>query len=85
MPNNIFPTKGNLIATKKALNLARLGYDLLDRKRSILIREMMTLLEKAKSLRGEIEATYKAAYFALQRANITLGLCEEIGKSTSIE
>ena len=85
MPNNVFPTKGNLIATKKALNLARLGYDLLDRKRNILIREMMTLMEKAKFLRDEIETTYKNAYLALQRANITLGLCEEIGKSTSIE
>ncbi len=85
MPNNVFPTKGNLIATKKALNLARLGYDLLDRKRNILIREMMTLLDKAKSLRGEIETTYNQAYLALQRANITLGFCAEIGKSTSIE
>lgn len=85
MPNNVFPTKGNLIATKKSLNLARLGYDLLDRKRNILIREMMNLMDKAKSLRGEIETTYKDAYYALQRANITLGLCEEIGKSISIE
>lgn len=85
MPNNIFPTKGNLIATKKALNLARLGYDLLDRKRNILIREMMTLMDKAKALQGEVETTYKDAYSALQRANITLGVCEEIGNSTSIE
>ena len=35
------PTKGNLIATKKSLELARVGYELLDRKRNILIREMM--------------------------------------------
>lgn len=85
MANAIFPTKGNLITTKKSLVLARLGYDLLDRKRNILIREMMLLVEKAKSLRGEIEDTYKRAYSALQRANITLGVCEEIGKATSIE
>lgn len=85
MSNTIFPTKGNLIATKKSLVLANLGYDLLDRKRNILIREMMILVEKAKSLRGEIETTYKKAYEALQRANITLGVCEEIGKATNIE
>lgn len=85
MANAIFPTKGNLITTKKSLVLARLGYDLLDRKRNILIREMMLLVEKAKSLRGEIEDTYKKAYLALQRANITLGVCEEVGKATSIE
>lgn len=85
MANTIFPTKGNLIATKKSLVLANLGYDLLDRKRNILIREMMILVEKAKSLRGEIETTYQQAYRALQRANITLGVSEEIGKATTIE
>lgn len=85
MANAIFPTKGNLITTKKSLLLARLGYDLLDRKRNILIREMMLLVDKAKALRGDIEDTYKRAYSALQRANITMGVCEEIGKATSIE
>ena len=85
MANTVFPTKGNLIATKKSLNLARLGYDLLDRKRNILIREMMNMVEKAKSLRGEIEETYKNAYLALQHANITLGVIEDIAKSTNIE
>lgn len=85
LANTIFPTKGNLIATKKSLVLANLGYDLLDRKRNILIREMMMLVEKAKSLRGEIETTYEKAYAALQRANITLGLCEGLTKDTSIE
>lgn len=85
MAATVFPTKGNLITTKKSLVLANLGFDLLDRKRNILIREMMLMLDKAKSLRGEIENTYKMAYLALQRANITLGVCEQIGKSTSIE
>lgn len=84
---SIFPTKGNLIAVKKSLTLARLGYDLLDRKRNILIREMMSLMEKAKSLHGEIEDVYQRAYLALQRANITMGTstCMEIGASTRIE
>lgn len=81
----IFPTKGNLIATKKTLKLARLGYDLLDKKRNILIREMMLLMDKAKSLHGEIEETYDKAYKALQRANITLGVCENIANSVQIE
>lgn len=33
------PTKGNLMNTKKSLALAKNGYELLDRKRNILIRE----------------------------------------------
>ena len=85
MANTVFPTKGNLIATKKSLNLARLGYELLDRKRNILIREMMNLMDKAKSLQGEIEETYKRAYLALPRANMTLGVIEDIAQATSAE
>ena len=62
----VFATKGNLILYKKALKLAALGYELLDRKRNILIRELMSLVDKAGELRGSIEDTYKEAYFSLQ-------------------
>ena len=72
----VFPTKGNLINTKKSLSLAKLGYDLMDRKRNILIREMVSLVDQAKSIRGEIEDTYAKAYRALQAANITMGVID---------
>ena len=51
-----------------------MGYELLDRKRNILIRELMSLVDKAGELRGSIEDTYKEAYSALQLANISMGL-----------
>ncbi|MGN1087373.1 MAG: V-type ATP synthase subunit D [Porcipelethomonas sp.] len=85
MAEQVFPTKGNLIKAKKTLSLCRLGYELMDRKRNILIREMMTLMDKAKSLRGSIEDTYKEAYAALQEANITLGVIENIARSIPVE
>ena len=44
------PTKGNLMNTKKSLALAKNGYELLDRKRNILIREMMTLIDHANAI-----------------------------------
>lgn len=81
----ILPTKGNLINAKKTLNLARLGYELLDRKRNILIREMMQLIDTANSIRGEIEDTYRKAYIALQKANISLGVCDNIAKTIPID
>ncbi len=81
----VIPTKGNLLNIKKSLNLAKLGYSLLDRKRNILIREMMMLIDDAKAIRGEIENTYKDAYLALQNANITLGVCENVAKAVPIE
>ena len=72
------PTKGNLMATKKSLALSKTGYDLLDRKRNILVREMMTLIDRATEIQNTIDDTYSKAYLALQRANTTLGICEEL-------
>ncbi|MFV0401153.1 MAG: V-type ATP synthase subunit D [Oscillospiraceae bacterium] len=83
MNGNISPTKGNLMATKKSLALARVGYDLMDRKRNILVREMMALIDKANSLRGRIDDTYGTAYQALESANISMGqeITEAIARS----
>ena len=81
----VFPTKGNLINTKKSLSLAKLGFDLMDRKRNILIREMVSLVDKAKSIRGEIESTYAEAYRALQTANITMGVIDSIANGIDVE
>lgn len=79
------PTKGNLIATKKSLELARVGYELLDRKRNILIREMMLLIGRAQEIQSQIDSTYHDAYEALQQANITLGICEELAQTVPID
>ncbi len=82
---SIVATKGNLIATKKSLELAKNGFDLLDRKRNILIREMMLLIKHASTIQKEIDTTYAKAYAALQKANITLGMIEEIAGTVPID
>lgn len=79
------PTKGNLITFKKSLSLARTGFELLDKKRNILVREMMTLIDRATEIQDKIDTTYSKAYLALQRANITLGFCDDISKSVPEE
>jgi len=81
----VFPTKGNLIQARKFLAISNLGYELLDRKRNILIREMMQMIDEAKSIRGVIEETYIKAYDALQDAHITLGVIDKIVKGVPIE
>lgn len=81
----IVPTKGNLIAVKRSLKLAQVGFDLLDRKRSILIREMMLLIEKVRELNSKISNTFAEAYQALQYANITLGVVDEIAQAVPID
>jgi len=75
------PTKGNLITSKKSLALARTGYELLDKKRNILVREMMTLIDRATEIQTKIDVTYSKAYLALQKANITLGYIDDLAKT----
>ena len=58
MAEQVFPTKGNLLNIKKSLALSQLGYELLDRKRNILIRELLSLVDDAKELRGSISEAY---------------------------
>ena len=69
----IVPTKANLMNTKKSLELAKLGYDLMDRKRNILVREMMQLIDKAKEIQSQIGEAYAAAFEALKKATLNLG------------
>lgn len=73
MAQQVFATKGNLIAYKKSLDLARMGFDLLDRKRHILVREMMLLIDAAQDIQDKIGSTYNRAYESLKMANMTLG------------
>lgn len=74
MDPNTFPTKGNLILAKNSLNLSKQGFELMDKKRNILIRELMELIDKAKNIQNEIDITFSAAYRALQHANIEMGI-----------
>lgn len=85
MSNQIVPTKGNLLATKKSLDLSRTGFELLDRKRNILVREMMTLIDRASKIQDKIDKNYAEAYALLQKANITLGICKEMAQTVPIE
>ena len=74
MNPNSFPTKGNLILAKNSLKLAKQGYELMDKKRNILMRELMELIDKAKAVQSEIDYTFSSAYRALQQANIEMGI-----------
>ena len=57
------------------------------KKRNILIRELMNLIEEAKTIQSEIDATFTEAYQALQQANIEVGIhsVQEIAKAIPAE
>lgn len=82
---SVVPTKGNLIAIKKSLELAKVGFDLLDKKRNILIRELMLLIKRVNEIQDKIDFTYKSAYLALQKVNTSLGVCEELSLTVPVD
>ncbi|MDE6579177.1 MAG: V-type ATP synthase subunit D, partial [Ruminiclostridium sp.] len=81
----VFPTKGNLMASKRSLAQAQLGYELMDRKRNILIREMVALSDKAKEIRGSIDSVFEEAYKSLETANVMLGVVTSLAKQIPVE
>ena len=74
MDPRTFPSKGNLILAKNSLALANQGYELMDKKRNILIRELMELIDQAKDIQEQIDSTFTHAYKCLQHANIEHGI-----------
>ena len=82
-----FPTKGNLMLAKNSLALAHQGYDLMEKKRNILLKELMSLIDEAKDIQKEIDLTFTKAYACLQRANIEQGISkvQEIAFTVPIE
>ncbi|MGN0542906.1 MAG: V-type ATP synthase subunit D [Acutalibacteraceae bacterium] len=85
MSAKVSPTKGNLMKIKKSLELAKVGYELLDRKRNILIRETMGLIDSAADIRERINESYRLAYEALAKANMGLGVVDDFAACVPIE
>jgi len=50
---------------EKTLALSNQGYEMLDRKRVILINEIMALVKEAEEIQHQIDQTYRDAYAAL--------------------
>lgn len=74
MAIKITPTKANLIKAKGRLNFSEKGYDLLDKKRTILIQEIMQLVKEAEVIEKKVSQLFSEAYEALQQTCISMGL-----------
>lgn len=79
----VAPTKSNLIKAKASLELSKKGFELLDKKRNVLVKEMMNLVDKAKEIQSKIFTLVEEAYATLQTVNITMGIknVESIARS----
>lgn len=71
---NFAPTKSTLMAAKSSLEFSEKGYELLDKKRNVLIREMMSYVSTARELQNEVNVTFAKAYKVLESANINSGI-----------
>ena len=85
MANQVAPTKNNLMAAKKSLKLARMGYDLLGRKKNILVREIMNRMQEASGIQEKVEQAYAEAYEALQKAHLFMGACMDYARSVPLD
>lgn len=74
MESNIAYTRSNLMAAKSSLELALKGFELLDRKRNVLVMNMMGFIDRAEEIQQKMGEIFSEAYEALQIANITLGI-----------
>ena len=83
MWGNLSPTKANLIQLKNQLKLAEEGHDLLERKRNVMMRELVSMIKDAQKLQEEINSVFEKAYESLRYACLDLGMefIEEIGLS----
>lgn len=70
---NIPPTRSSLLRMREALELAREGYEILDKKREVLSTELVHVAHDAESLEAEVQELLAAAYHALELAKMTMG------------
>jgi len=67
------PTKTNLIAEKRNLQLALQGYDLLEKKREILVIELLKRMDELGLLEKEIQELTVKAYAHLRKMLLVVG------------
>ena len=73
------------MAAKRSRALAEDGYELMDKKRNILVRELLTRIDEARALQKSIDSTFRDAYDALQNAEVALGGCADIASNAPVD
>ena len=67
------PTKANLIDLREGLVFIQMGHDLLEQKREILVKELLSRIAKLRAAKKMVEEALKEAYSLLGRAALTMG------------
>lgn len=64
-----------------------MGYNLLDKKKHVLAKEMLRLVSRIDTIKNSIDNCFKDAYLALAKVNTVLGVeaCKKLVESIKIE
>ncbi len=73
MKRTIAPTRSNLLKLNDELKFATLGRELLDQKRSILVVELLTLVDQAVDYQGRVDKALKQAQDSMQHTVMEMG------------
>jgi len=69
----VAPTKTNLLRIRHELDFARLGHELLDQKRNILVIELLNLVDQAVDFQERVVRALEEAYRTLEQAVLRMG------------
>jgi V/A-type H+-transporting ATPase subunit D len=70
---NVPPTRSNLLRTRQDLRFAREGFEILDQKREVLAKELVSQANEAEELQDRMEKMLAEAYRVLEKAMLTMG------------
>ncbi|NCB01207.1 MAG: V-type ATP synthase subunit D [Spirochaetia bacterium] len=73
MSRTIAPTRSNVLKLKDDLAFANLGYELLDQKRSILVVELLTLVDQAVDYQERVDQALLKASESIQHSVMQMG------------
>ncbi|MEW5814945.1 MAG: V-type ATP synthase subunit D [Spirochaetota bacterium] len=78
------PTKTNLLKTRQELKFAKLGHELLDQKRNILVLELLNLVDQASDFQSRVEKSLAEAYRTLEEAVLRMGKLKVLSLGSAI-
>ncbi|MDX9827163.1 MAG: V-type ATP synthase subunit D [Spirochaetia bacterium] len=81
---NLAPTKSNLLKLKEELSFAELGKDLHDQKRSILVTELLALVDQAVSYEKSVRQALAKAFETLEDAVLAIGKLQVLSLSGAV-
>jgi len=73
MDTHNLPTRQNLLLARSRLTLARKGFDLLEKKRQVLLNELWAVQGKIEGLRAELGRALEKAHHAFDEAAAEIG------------